>query len=223
LLPLLNDPDNQVRELTVQCLAVAGGPAAVQGLIKALNDRIETVGAAAVRGLARHAGPADVPALAAQMASNNNEYVREQIALWLGKTGDAANLKPLSTRKPVEKDAEARHAMSIAMARLGDAASKDELRGRLKADDPVVRIGALRDLPYVNDRRLLAEAAPLIADERPGLNVGPSHGPYLIRVCDVLVIVTAEMLGNVFSFEVSRRRYTPAELAAAAKVLAGLK
>jgi len=223
LLPLLNDPDTQVRELTVQCLAMAGGPAAVQGLMKALNDRIETVSAAAIRGLARHAGPGEVPALTAQMTSNNNEYVREQIALWLGRTGDAANIKPLSARKPLEKDAEARHAMSLAMARLGDVPSKDEIRGRLKAEDPATRVAALRDLPYVNDRRLLAEAAPLLDDERPGLNIGPSHGPFFIRVCDVVVIVTAEMLGNVFPFEVSRRRFTPEELAAARKVLAGLR
>jgi HEAT repeat protein len=223
LLPLLSDPDNQIRELTVQCLAMAGGPAAVEGLMKALNDRIETISAAAVRGLARHAGPGEVPALTAQMASNNNEYVREQIALLLGRTGDAANIRPLAARKPLEKDAGARHAMSLAMARLGDVPSKDELRGRLRANDAAMRVAALRDLPYVNDRALLADAAPLLADERPGLNIGPSHGPYFIRVCDVVVLVTAEMLGNVFTFEVSRRRFTPEELAAARKVLTGLR
>jgi hypothetical protein len=219
LLPLLNDPDTQVRELTVHCLDMAGGPAAVQGLMKALDDRVETVSAAAVRGLARHFRASEVPAMKIQMGRNPNEYVREQLALLLGKTGDPSNLESLASRKPAEKDAGARHAISLAMARLGDSDSKDELRRHLKSNSVDDRVAALGDLPYVNDRSLLVEAAPLLGDLRPGLNIGPSHGRFMIRVCDVMVVVMAEMLGNAFTFKTDRRRFTPEELAEAKKVL----
>lgn len=224
LLPLLSDPDPQVRELTVHCLDLAGGPEAAQGLLKALNDRIETVGAAAVRGLAKHYTAEQIPAIRVQLGSNPNEYVREQLALLLGKTEDSSNLPFLSARRPVEKDEHARHAMALAMARLGDTASKDELRARLLQNESVPeRVAALRDLPYVNDRSLLAEALPLLDDERPGLNVGPSHGPYFIRVCDVVVLVMGEMLGRVISFDLGRRRFTPEELAQARHVLSQMR
>ena len=223
LLPLLNDPDPQVRELTVHCLDLAGGPEAAQGLLKALNDRIETVGAAAVRGLANHYTAEQIPAIQVQLASNPNEYVREQLALLLGKTEDPSNLASLSARRHGEKDEHARHAMALAMARLGDAASREELRARLLQSESVPeRVAALRDLPYVNDRALLAEALPLLDDQRPGLNVGPSHGPYFIRVCDVVVVEMTEMLGRVVSFDTEPRRFSPEQLAQARQVLSQL-
>lgn len=225
LVPLLDDPDPQVRELTVQCLAAAGGPAAAQGLMKALDDAVETVGAAAVRGLARHYTAAEIPAIRAQMSTNRNEYVREQLALLLGGTGDPANIPLLNARKPSELDERARHAASLAMARLGDAGSKSELRARLLQQASVAqRVAALRDLPYVNDRALLAEASPLLDDQRPGRNIGPSHGRYLIRVCDVVVTVMAEMLGaGALPFDTRPRRFTPEELAQARQVLSQVR
>jgi hypothetical protein len=224
LLPLLDDKDPQVRELTVHCLDMAGGPVAAQGLVKALRDRVETVGAAAVRALSKHYTARDLPAIRAEMGRSNNEYVREQLALLLGRTNDPSNMPFLAARKPLEKDEHALHAASLAMARLGDPGSRQELRGRLHQEGSVAeRVAALRDLPYVNDRSLLAEAAPLLDDMRPGLNVGPSHGPYFIRVCDVVVLVAGEMLGPVFPFAAERRRYTPEELAQAKAVLAHLR
>src|SRR6185503_9573325 len=87
LLPLLDDPNPQVRELTVYCLDAAGGAAARQGLIKALNDRIETVNTAAARALANHYTAAEIPTIRNQMSNHRNEVVRENLALLLGKTG----------------------------------------------------------------------------------------------------------------------------------------
>jgi hypothetical protein len=224
LLPLLDDPDPQVRELTVHCLDRAGGPAAAQGLMTALNDRIETISAAAVRGLAKNYTPAEIPALRVQMARNTNEYVREEIALLLGKTGDPSNFPALAARKAAEKDEHALHAVVLAMARLGDTGSRSEVRTHLlQSGNVALRVATLQDLPYVNDRPLLAEAAPLLDDQRPGLNIGPSHGPYFMRVCDVLVMVMGEMLGPVFSFDPGYRRFTPEELAQARHVLSQVR
>jgi HEAT repeat protein len=223
LLPLLNDADPQVRELTVHCLAMAGGPEATRGLLAALDDRIETVSAAAVRGVEKHFTARDVETLRAQMARNPNEYVRERIALMLGKTDDRSNVPALASRKPAEKDRDARHAIVLALARLGDVESKNDVRSNLQNEQVEVRVGALRHLPYVNDRALLADAAPLLDDERPGLNIGPSHGPYFMRVCDVVVMVMGEMLGDALSFETGRRRYTAQEIAEAKAVLSRLR
>src|SRR4051812_17821462 len=91
LVPLLNDPDTQIRELTVHCLGQAGGADAAKALLQALNDRIETVSAAAVRELARCYTPQNLVAIRHQFGANSNEYVRQQLALLLGKTDDKAN------------------------------------------------------------------------------------------------------------------------------------
>jgi len=223
LLPLLNDPDSQVRELTVVCLDSAGGPAANQGLLKALDDHIETVSAAAVRALAHHYTAAELPILRIEMGTNPNEYVREQIALLLGKTGDPFNIPILHARRSPEKDEHTQRALSLALARLGDPAGRQEVVARLSGKDARQLVAAVRDLLYVNDRLLLRAAAPLLDDTRPGLNVGLAHTPTFIRVCDVVVIVMGEMLGPVFSFDPGRRRFSPEEIAEAKQVMARIQ
>ena len=66
LLPLLDSPDPQVRALAIECLNVAGGSAARQGLMKALHDPIETVRGAAARHLSAHYEKQDIPKFAAR-------------------------------------------------------------------------------------------------------------------------------------------------------------
>jgi hypothetical protein len=218
LLALLNKPDPQVRELAVFCLDAAGGPSASKGLLAALRDPVETVNAAASRALANHYTSDEIPAIRKEMSEHPNEVVRENLALLLGKTGSQDNIQFLLVRRSVEKDAQARHAATLALARLGEAGGRQEIAQSLVTDDPKTRVDTLRDLPYVNDRGMLAYALPLLDDERPGLNVGPSHGPYYIRVCDVAVNVIDEMLNHPFNFPIGLRRYTPTEIAQAKSV-----
>jgi HEAT repeats len=222
LLPLLGDSDPQVRALAVACLNAAGGAAARQGLIKALHDRIETVRAAAARYLHEHYAKEDIPVIQRELTASPDEYVREQLALLLGKTGDDSNIKLLLARIPVEKDEHARHAASLALARLGEATHRHHLIERLKQDDPKERVNALKDLPYVNDRSLLAHVIPLLDDTRPGLNVGPAHGRYFLRVCDVAVNVANEMLDKPFPWVEPVKRYSPEQLSEAKAALAAV-
>lgn len=222
LLPLLKDPDALVRALAVDCLNAAGGAAARQGLIKALHDHTETVRAAAARYLHAHYTKEDIPVIQRELASSRDEYIREQLALLLGKTGDTANVKLLLERMQVEKDEHARHSAALALARLGEATYRQQLVGRLQQSDPNERVKALQDLPYVNDRRLLTHVVALLDDTRPGLNVGPSHGPYFIRVCDVAVNVANEILGKPFPWVEPIKRYSPQELSEAKRVLSAV-
>jgi HEAT repeat protein len=223
LLQLLTDKDSQVRQLAVACLNAAGGPAASQGLLHELRDPTETVRAAAARFLRGHYNPTDLPAIANTMNTSPDEYIREQLALLLGESGDASKIALLTTRLQSEKDEHARRADSLAAARLGDPASRSQLVRRLEHDDPAERVAALRDLPYVNDVRLLQHAAPLLDDIRPGLNVGPSHGPYFIRVCDVAVNIANQMLGGRFGWAAAIKRYSPQELNEAKSVLFAIR
>jgi HEAT repeat protein len=205
----------------VTCLDLAGGASAKEGLLKALHDRTDTVRAAAARFLQDHFAAADVPALEGELSQSRDAFVREQIALLLGKvSADAPFLRGSMAREP---DEHARHAMSLALARLGDAGQLQELLQRLEQDQPAERVSALRDLPYVNDRRLLVYLVPLLDDTRPGLNVGPSHGHFMLRVCDVAVNIANEMLGGPFPWVQPVKRYSAAQLLQAKGVVAGIR
>jgi HEAT repeat protein len=213
LLPLLNDPDPQVRELTVACLNEAGGPEAAEGLLKALHDKTDTVRASAARFLSAHYRAQDIPVIEVELESSRDAYVREQLALLLGRTGSATEIPVLRRCLPRERDEHSRHALSLAMARLGDPGHVQTLVSHLQQNDVAERISALQDLPYVNNRSLLAQAIPLLDDLRPGLNVGPSFQPILIRVCDVAVNVVNRMLGGRFPWVQQMKQYSPAEIA----------
>jgi hypothetical protein len=156
------------------------------------------------------------------MGTSPDEYVREQLALLLGESGDVSKIQLLATRMRSEKDAHVRHAESLAMARLGDADNRSHLIQRLTHTDPAECVEALRDLPYVNDISLLKHVVPLLDDTRLGLNVGPSHGPYFIRVCDVAVNISNQMLGGRFGWVEPVKRYSPQELNEAKSVLSAI-
>lgn len=223
LLPLLDDPDPEVRQLTVTVLNEVGGDAARQGLLKAVRDRTETVSGLAARFLRTRYAREDLPAIEAVLETSRDDYVREQICLLLGETGDAAKIPLLQARQSKEKDENARHAALLARARLGDAAAGQELAARLLGQDVQRRVDTLKDLPYVADRRLLKRALPLLDDAREALSMGRSHGPrYVLRVCDVTVNVANEMLGGVFPWAQPIKRYSPEEIAQAKAALNAL-
>ena len=223
LLRLLDDKDSQVRQLVVTCLDAVGGSAAREGLIKALRDRTETVRAAAARFLRPHFNAADLPTIVNVLDNSPDEYVREQLALLLGESGDTSMIPILSARLRGESNVHARNAASLAMARLGDPGGRMELIQRLSQDDPAERVRALRDLPYLNDRRLLAYTVPLIDDTRPGLNMGRLHAPYFIRVCDVAINVASQMLGARFAWAEPTKRHSPQEINEARVVLSAIQ
>jgi HEAT repeat protein len=223
LLPLLDNPDPQVRELAVNSLNYAGGPAARQGFLKELNDRVETIRSAAARYLRKHYSPEDIPTIRREAEQSRDEYVRQQLALLLGETGDPANIPLLQRRIPVEPDEHARRAVSLALARLGDPVSRQQLTGRLAQDDPAARVAAARDLPYVHDTALLVHLLPLLDDTREGLNVGYSHGPFYKRVCDVAADVANEMLGDPFPWVQRIKRYSDQEIAQVKAAIAAIQ
>ena len=212
---LLDDANPQVRELAVKTLHLAGGPAAHDGLLKALHDKSQMVRAAAVNLLPQHVAAGDLPALQTEVTANPDEYIREHVSLLVGKLSRTDAVPGLRRQFALEQDADARRALGMALARLGDSIGRYAVVARLHGDSPAERGAALSDLVYVNDSGLLKEAAALLDDQRDAVNVGPSHGPYILRVCDVAVNTIDAMLGHPLAFTSYARRYSPEEIARA--------
>jgi HEAT repeat protein len=213
LLAALESFDPQVRELALACLNEAGGPAARQGLIQSLRDANEGVRGAAAQYLRAHYTPEDVPAIQIELEHSPDPYVREHLALLLGTTSDAGLIPFLREHFDAEKDPGARWGFTLALARLGDKAGRQRLIGTLLKPDPIkVQVSAIRDLPYVNDPQLLQRLAPLLDDTRPAQNIGGSHRPRYIRLCDVVVNVADQILGHRFRWANGSREYSPQEL-----------
>jgi hypothetical protein len=213
LLPLLDDQDLKVRELAVYGLDAAGGKAASQGLLKALNDRSETVRDASLRFLERHMDPSNLAELEKHLQQSPDAYVRNKLSLIIGNLDRQTASSALETQFAKENDPQARHSESLALARLGDPLGRQTVIGRLSENDPGQRADAVSDLIYVNDPRLLVYTRALLEDRREARNVGPSEAKAIIRVCDVVVNTMDVMLNHPFNFVVSMaRQYSDAEL-----------
>jgi HEAT repeat protein len=220
IVPLLTDKDQGVRELAVAALDRTSGPETKQGLFEALGDRDEVVRGAAARNLHHHCGAGDVVALIAQVHTHKDEYVREELALLLGKLGQKSATKPLQERFAAEQWPHTQRAISLALVRLGDPSHRQAYIARLGQPDPKERVAALDDLLYLEDKTLLKDVKPLLDDGRDGKNVGPSHGAYWIRVCDVAVNVVDALLGHPFKFQVrGNKRYSTQEIDDAKRVI----
>ena len=71
VLPLLNDPDDNVRYIACECLAELGGKGAVPTLLSVLRSHPDTsLRCTAARGLGLQGGPDVIPALLTAMASD---------------------------------------------------------------------------------------------------------------------------------------------------------
>ena len=217
---LLDHEDHEVRELSVHALHLAGGPLVGPALLKTLDDPDDMTRGAACRFLRSRLDPKMSDELLRQLARSEDEYVREHVALMLGQIGKSSAIKPLETRFETEDRPHAKQAISLALARLKDPEHRKAYLARLEGDDPKERAHALEDLAYLDDKSLLKRLRPLLDDQREAKNVGPSHGPYWIRVCDVCVNVLDPILNHPFPFPISAaKRYSNDELAEAAKLL----
>jgi len=216
---LAKHPDREVRELALNVLGALGGPVAHAVFLAALNDSDEIVRARACNLLHAHRDPADRPVLEKELKENPDEYVREHAALILGEMGDLAAVPALRDRKKIELDEHARWGMTLALARLKDHDAVAAVEQALHQEQASKRAEALEDFRYVGDPRLVRGVVLLLADERDAVNVGGSHAPWYIRVCDVAVNALDAVLNHPFSFKVERgQRYTSQELKDAAEI-----
>jgi hypothetical protein len=164
--PLVTDEDQEIRELAVSAIDKTTGPEAKNALLKALNDRNEVVRGAAARFLQHHCSTNDADLIIGQLRSHKDEYVREQLALLLGKLGGRAALRPLQECFAIEEWPHTKRAMSLALTRLGDPDHRQTYIALLEQPDPKRRVAALEDLLYLEDQTLAKNVARLLDDQR---------------------------------------------------------
>jgi HEAT repeat protein len=220
LLELCSHPDGEVRDLALSALNLLSGPPVREAIRKALRDPEVAIRSHAALFLHQHADRADLKELKVELAGNRDEFVREQVAMVLGKLNEP-DMKPvLRGQLAAETDEYVSHALLLALARLGDEPSRRSVMARLMDDSPRVRVEALKDLEYLEDRKLARSVRPLLGDLRNAVNVGLSHSPEYIRVCDVAINTLDVLLAHPFPFVLQRtRRYGEGQIEQAINVL----
>lgn len=205
LLPLLKNPDPEVREVALYCLDEAGGPDALKGMLNSLLDDDAQVRAAALQGLNHHPDPSIYDGLLAAYDRSQEPYARQQILLLLGRVASSNGVSDLKRRCAAEQDADAQEGCVVSLARLNDSDAQKEFVRRLQSPDRRARY--LEYCEYIHAPWLMKPLLPILDDKSPMVRVAVDARPDLIqslRACDIAVNLIASISGRKFSFEISR-------------------
>lgn len=200
LLPLLGNADPDVRELAVECLGDAGGPAAPLALVRALADPELAVASAAVGGLQRLAAPALAPELLLAFDAARDWMIRLEISRLLGTL---EGWKPPRLRERVAREPHpaVREMMIVALARRGEPEARAALARWLGEAVPADSPRLVGHAWYVSQPWLLRPLLPLLDDWTPALRtVEGLPGPPHLRVCDLVVNLVCTLSDHRFSF-----------------------
>ncbi len=177
LAPLITDPDEEVRQLAVYCLAETRDARAGEPLGKAVLDGDSQVAMAAARALHHVGGPRLVPELLIALPRAGEPMVRRELALVLGRFAGPDKIPELSAILAREVTGEARQGLVAALARMGDADSRDKFARELIENDGMARKPWLELAEYIGQPWLLRPLADLLDDETPVVRVGVERPP----------------------------------------------
>ena len=214
--------DSEIRELALWSLNQAGGAKARGAFVAALKDPREDVRDKALRFLHSNHDAADLPILLPHLTSHPDDFVREQVALIIGEIGSRSAIADLERALAQPQPEPVPHAIRLALARLGQPASRAEIFAGLSKATVSERRAALEDFGYIADPSETRRLVPLLSDRRPAVNIGRSGTTNMIRVCDLTVEVASAVLREPFSFSTeTRRSFSDAELAEAGRAISG--
>jgi HEAT repeat protein len=216
LTPLLGDPDADVRELAVLCLAETREARAGELLVPLVVDADPQVAMAAAKALHTVGGPAVVGALLGLLPRIDEALIRREATLVVGRFGDAKHVPLLRDRLKRETAPEGIEALQAALGRLGDVAARDAFVKTLQGTEGTARARWLELAEYIGQTWLLGPLASVLADDKPVVRVAVDARPDLIqalRACDVAVVLIAKIGGAKFSFAVTRgKNYSTTEI-----------
>jgi HEAT repeat protein len=165
-------PDADIRYLAANGLEEINDPSVTDAFVRLLADPVEKVRLVSLRGLQSRTEKRIVPSLLPHL-KNSDAYVRGEIALVLGKFGDAAVLQGIKNAVEKEKVPETRKKMQLASARLGDASEREKICEQLTMKNPdsvlTSPIRGLRGIcfpPLVIRRTFIRSESPTILKAR---------------------------------------------------------
>jgi len=210
---MAGDSRSSVRMAVLDVASKFPSEGASLAILSRLRDESPGVRSIANSLIAMIAQKSVVPEIFKSLEQNPDLAVKGALARQVGMIGDATDIPRLRRLYQVTVDSGLRNDLSLAMARLGDNASRQQLIQRLSAPEVAVRLAALNDTLYIGDRRMARYFRPVVEDRRDVIVISFPHDPTVwARICDV-AIATLAALGLRLPFEtVPTRRFTEAEI-----------
>ncbi len=196
------DEDYQKRQLAVECAGVIKDDNAASILAAGLDDDNINVRLEAANAIDDNPIPGVTDAVLEKLENSQEDDLKEILALAAGKLPGEKTVEVL---KKVQKTEEGRVSENaqMALAKLGDAESKEAIVKELSDPLPRTRYEALEKLIYIDDAALAVYAKKLLGDKSEALTIGTIRNPKFRRVCDQAVDTIVFLLNLSVTFEVS--------------------
>ena len=199
-LPFLHDGDRRVRLIAVDAIAAAGGPKAPQALIEALSDTDEQVRIDAVNGLHTHVPSGLERQVLAAWDQSKDPFVRRQLPIVLGRTGNPALIPQLNQRLRDATAEETREGLVVGLAKLGDADARVRFGEMLAAARGEGVASMIEYVQYLNDPWVLPYLRPVLERKETARVIGTHVKTVIRRGCDLATDEVLRISGAKFSF-----------------------
>lgn len=199
--PFMQSADELQRLLAVDCAVAAGGPDAGEMLLSALQDANEQVRINAVNGL--HRVPMPAPRLLKAYDTSRDSFVRQQLALILGRDDSVAEAElrgRLIAADSDRPDTEVVDGLVAALAKHGASAERDRFSLMLRSGRGE-RIKTLIDYcRYIDQQWLVPALRPVLDRDEMAVDLSSHRTTLRLRGKDLAVDEIARLTGQQFSF-----------------------
>jgi hypothetical protein len=130
---------------------------------------------------------------------------RKDIALMFGKI-EGTSIADIKQKQESETNEEAKEALSVAAAKLGDSNSRREFIEHLRTAKDRDLMRYLDYTEYIRQTWAIKALMPVLSNKEPLLRIGidgaPEVGPEYLRACDLAVNLIVKLANPRFSFTV---------------------
>jgi HEAT repeat protein len=217
---LLEDPDPDVRLMTIRCFDAVGGDDAIEAGVRSLLDEDSQVASRAAVLLHNHPPRGQGAKLFAAFNHSTEVAVRVEIPKIAGRIGDENDIRLWTTALPLVKEPEVRDGVQIGLAKMGHEPSRDWFKLQLAAADGPPALPWLEAAEYMADPWVVPTLAKLLDKRSEVYTAAADFEPVQVRVCDIAAYVIFTITKHKVEFRVSKRRYLETEIDEARKAAA---
>lgn len=196
----LKNDNAEVRNIALNCIEMTNDVRAIKIISGCLMDESESVRVSAMQILNSYYDDSIKPELILNI-KNTDPDVRGFAAILLAKLDDKGSMSDLNEQLEKEPDSTASREISLALARLGDEKFQDKFASQLDIEDSKTRYQGIRDLKFINDRKLAARLIPAFSDQGEVYIIGDKDDPRYGRVCDAVINLVAKWYEGSLTFD----------------------
>ena len=189
--------DEEAREMAVGVVARGSSPDAAHLLLLLTADKSQAVSSSAANKLESSAALPSGRDILKAISRQSQPYIRGQLYLALGRTGESGTIDALRAQLHNEPDREAAQKGQVALVKLGAAAERDAFLGQVREAKPDDALRISDQLLYVGDPRLAKGLLPWFSDFHNVTRLGSDRQKSMARMSDIAVW-TAHRLGVRF-------------------------